>query len=217
MRILLVEDDDLVGDAICRGLGRGLADVAWLRTAAEASAAMAVGGFEVIVLDLGLPDGDGFDLLRGLRSGRDATPVLVLTARDGVEDRIRGLDLGADDYLLKPFDIRELGARCRALARRANGRAEDRIVVDGLCAEPASNAVTLDGRPLVLPRQEFRLLVCLMEQRGRVVSKDRIAELLYGWEEGAESNTVEVLISSLRRKVGAGRIRTLRGVGYMMP
>ena len=217
MRILLVEDDPIVGDALVTSLGRERASVDWLRDGLAAEAALTGGGFDLCVLDLGLPGRDGLDILDSLRARGDATPVLILTARDGVSDRIRGLDAGADDYLLKPFDTGELLARCRALLRRAQGRGEDRLQMGALCVDLGANSVTLFGRPLHLPQKEFRLLLYLAERRGRVVPKGQLEQMLYGWDEGAESNTVEVYVSALRRKIGADRIRTLRGVGYMMP
>ncbi|WP_428929000.1 response regulator [Marinibacterium sp. SX1] len=217
MRILLVEDDPLVGDALVKSLGRDRARVDWIRDGEAAATALASGGFDLVVLDLGLPGRDGLSVLRDLRDRGDATPVLVLTARDGVEDRILGLDNGADDYLLKPFDTGELLARCRALLRRAQGRGDDRITLDALTVDLGANSVAVDGRPLHLPQKEFRLLVYLAERRGRVVPKAQLEQMLYGWDDGAESNTVEVYVSALRRKIGADRIRTLRGVGYMIP
>lgn len=217
MRILLIEDDAIVGDALVKSLGLDRADVVWSRDGLEAEAMLRGGGFDLVVLDLGLPGQDGLALLRGLRGRGDVTPVLVLTARDGVEDRIRGLDHGADDYLLKPFDTGELLARCRALLRRAQGRGDDRIELGQLTVDLQAHTVTLAGRVLTLPQKEFRLLVYLAERRGRVVPKPQLEQMLYGWDEGAESNTVEVYVSALRRKIGAASIRTLRGVGYMIP
>lgn len=217
MKILLVEDDDLVGDAITRGLSRHFAEVVWMRDGPEGEAALAAGGFDLVLLDLGLPGADGLDLLRAMRLRDDRTPVLILTARDGVDDRIRGLDLGADDYVLKPFDMGELWARARALARRSAGRVDDVIELDDLRIDLGGYAVSCGNETLTMPPQEFTLLTYLAERRGRVVSKAQIAERLYGWEDGAESNTIEVLVSSLRRRIGAQRIRTLRGVGYMIP
>lgn len=217
MRILLVEDDPIVGDALVKSLGRERSRVDWSRDGDEADAMLVAGGFDLVVLDLGLPGRDGLSVLKALRDRGDTTPVLVLTARDGVDDRIRGLDHGADDYLLKPFDTGELLARCRALLRRAQGRSDDRIRIDALSVDLGSNTVALHDRALHLPQKEFRLLVYLAERRGKVVPKAQLEQMLYGWDEGAESNTVEVYISALRRKIGAERIRTLRGVGYMMP
>lgn len=217
MRILLVEDDPIVGDALTKSLGRARFDITWVRNGAEADDILRGGGFDLVVLDLGLPGRDGLSVLRDLRDCRDSTPVLILTARDGIEDRIRGLDFGADDYLLKPFDTGELLARCRALLRRAQGRGDDRIELGHLSLDLAAHSVTCDGQRLHLPQKEFRLLTYLAERRGKVVPKTQIEQMLYGWEDGAESNTVEVYVSALRRKIGAKTIRTLRGVGYMVP
>lgn len=217
MRILLVEDDPIVGDALTKSLGRARFDITWVRNGAEADDILRGGGFDLVVLDLGLPGRDGLSVLRDLRDRRDSTPVLILTARDGIEDRIRGLDFGADDYLLKPFDTGELLARCRALLRRAQGRGDDRIELGHLSLDLAAHSVTCDGQRLHLPQKEFRLLTYLAERRGKVVPKTQIEQMLYGWEDGAESNTVEVYVSALRRKIGAKTIRTLRGVGYMVP
>lgn len=217
MKALLIEDDELVGDAIARSLAADHVNVDWIRDGEEGETALRAGGFDLVVLDLGLPGMDGLDILRSIRGRGDHVPVLILTARDGISDRIRGLDLGADDYVLKPFDMDELRARARALARRATGRLNDVISNNGLTIDLQAHSVKLEGEALSLPAQEFKLLLHLAENRGRVVSKEQIAELLYGWGEGAESNTIEVLVSALRRKVGAERIRTLRSVGYMMP
>lgn len=217
MRILLVEDDPIVGDALTKSLGRARFDITWVRNGAEADDILRGGGFDLVVLDLGLPGRDGLSVLRDLRDRRDSTPVLILTARDGIEDRIRGLDFGADDYLLKPFDTGEFLARCRALLRRAQGRGDDRIELGHLSLDLAAHSVTCDGQSLHLPQKEFRLLAYLAERRGKVVPKTQIEQMLYGWEDGAESNTVEVYVSALRRKIGAKTIRTLRGVGYMVP
>jgi DNA-binding response OmpR family regulator len=217
MKALLIEDDELVGDAIARGLSLDHVEVEWLRDGDEGEAALRAGGFDLVVLDLGLPGTDGLEILRSLRGRSDQVPVLVLTARDGIWDRIRGLDLGADDYVLKPFDMGELRARARALSRRSAGRLNELISCDGLIIDLQAHSATLNGVNLLLPAQEFKLLAYLAESQGRVVSKEQIAQLLYGWGEGAESNTIEVLVSALRRKIGAQRIRTLRSVGYMMP
>lgn len=217
MRILLVEDDPIVGDALTKSLGRARFDITWVRSGAEADDILRGGGFDLVMLDLGLPGRDGLSVLRDLRDRRDSTPVLILTARDGIEDRIRGLDFGADDYLLKPFDTGELLARCRALLRRAQGRGDDRIELGHLSLDLAAHSVICDGESLHLPQKEYRLLAYLAERRGKVVPKTQIEQMLYGWEDGAESNTVEVYVSALRRKIGAKTIRTLRGVGYMVP
>jgi DNA-binding response OmpR family regulator len=217
MRVLLVEDDELVGDALLVGLERERYQVDWVRDGIDAAEALAANRFDLVVLDLGLPGRDGLNVLSEARRRGNRTPVIALTARDAVSDRIAGLEAGADDYLVKPFDAGELHARCRALIRRAQGRAEPLLEVDGLTVDLAAHAVKLDGNPVFLTGHEFRLLHYLMSRRGRVVSRGFLEESLYGWSDKAESNTVEVHISQLRRKIGAARIKTLRGVGYMMP
>jgi DNA-binding response OmpR family regulator len=216
VRILLVEDDRLLGDGLRAGLhGDGHA-VDWVTGCAPAAAALAAEPFDLVVLDLGLPDGDGLDLLRDLRqAGRDL-PVLVLTARDTVDDRVRGLDGGADDYLVKPFDLAELCARARALARRSHGRADPLLRLGGLVLDPSARRVTLDGQALELGPREFAVLTVLLEQAGRVVSRRRLEEHVYSWGEVVGSNAVEVHVHHLRRKLGEGWIRTVRGVGYVI-
>ena len=217
MRMLIIEDDELVGDAVAVAFERDDWSVDWVRDGESGAAALAAGGFELAILDLGLPVRDGLDVLREARRRDDRTPIVALTARDGVRDRISGLDCGADDYVVKPFDMGELRARCRALVRRAHGRIDEVIRIDDLVLDPSARSVAVDGAPVSLPGHEFRVLRHLMERRGRVVARDQLEQMLYGWSDGVESNTVEVYISQLRRKIGAERIRTLRGVGYMMP
>lgn len=163
-----------------------------------------------------LPDGSGLDILREMRSGNDATPVLLLTALDEVSDRIRGLDTGADDYLGKPFDLGELTARTRAIARRGHGRASPQLVHGGIVLDPAHRHVTVDGVPVSLSRREFAVLSALMERPGMIRAKSDIEERLYGWQEDVESNTVEVHIHHLRAKIGKSAIETVRGLGYRM-
>ena len=217
MRILLVEDDPQVGDAVAYRLRRECYRVDWVRDGEAALAAATDGTFDLVVLDLGLPRLDGCDVLGGLRARDIRTPVLVLTARDALSDRVRGLDLGADDYLVKPFEMPEFLARCRALVRRGQGHAVNLLQAGALSVDLKAHAVALAGRPVALPMLEYRILVLLMQRRGTVVPRPQIEELLYGWSNGAESNTVEVYVSQLRRKLGADCIRTLRGIGYMIP
>lgn len=216
MRILLVEDDPLIGDATLSRLRDLHHSVEWARDGLDAAAALISGGFDVAILDLGLPGKDGLEVLREARAQGCKTPVIALTARDGVEDRVAGLDGGADDYLVKPFDMDELIARCRALARRFNGRVESTISAGGVTLNTADHQVKYNHLPVVVSPNEFRVLQCLLESKGKVVSKERLAEVLYGWDEGAESNTIEVYVSQLRKKVGLDTIRTLRGVGYIV-
>lgn len=217
MRLLLVEDDPMIGASVQRGLKQEGYTVDWVRDGAAAELVVADGVHQMILLDLGLPRKSGLELLAGLRRRGVATPVLVITARDSVADRVKGLDAGADDYLVKPFDLDELSARIRALMRRQGGRATPVIEVGSLSLDPATHAVMLDGVPVSLSRREFSLLHALMKQPGVPLSRAQIEESLYGWNEEIESNAVEVYIHSLRRKLGMERIRNVRGVGYMVP
>lgn len=216
MRILVVEDDPVLSDGLRAGLGLSGATVDCVSSCGDARAALATGVFAAIVLDVMLPDGTGIDLLRGLRSRGDRTPVLLLTARDAVSDRISGLDAGADDYLGKPFDLEELGARLRAITRRAAGRAEATLEHGNLVLLPADLSATVDGEIVPLSRREFAILSALMARPGRVRSRGELEESLYGWQEEIESNAVEVHIHNLRAKIGRNTIETLRGVGYRM-
>lgn len=217
MRLLLVEDDPMIGASIQRGLKPAGYGVDWVRDGAAAELALLDGVHDLILLDLGLPKKTGLDLLAGLRKKGVATPVLVITARDAVADRVKGLDAGADDYLVKPFDLDELSARIRALLRRQGGRASPVIEVGGLSLNPATHEVMLEGAPVTLSRREFALLHALMEQPGIPLSRPQLEERIYGWDEEIESNAVEVYIHALRRKIGIERIRNVRGVGYMVP
>ena len=217
MRLLLVEDDPMIGVSVQRGLKQEGYSVDWVRDGAAAELAVANGVYELVLLDLGLPRKSGLELLAALRRRGVVTPVLVITARDSVADRVKGLDAGADDYLVKPFDLDELSARIRALTRRQGGRASPVIEVGSLALDPAKHVVTLGGAPIALSKREFSLLHALMKQPGVPLSRAQIEESLYGWDEEIESNAVEVYIHSLRRKLGAERIRNVRGVGYMVP
>lgn len=216
MRILLIEDDRLLGDGVKAGLcGAGFA-VDWVRDGEAALAAVAAESFAAIVLDLGLPRRDGLSVLSALRATGNAVPVLVLTARDQVADKVRCLDLGADDYVVKPFDLDELAARLRALARRARGRAEASLRHGDVVLDPAARSVTLRGEPVVLTSREFDLLQMLLDAAGRVLTRRVLDEQLYAWGEAVGSNALEVHIHHLRKKLGADLIRTVRGVGYMV-
>ncbi len=217
MRLLLVEDDPMIGASIQRGLKPAGYGVDWVRDGAAAELALLDGAHDLILLDLGLPKKTGLDLLAGLRKKGVATPVLVITARDAVADRVKGLDAGADDYLVKPFDLDELSARIRALLRRQGGRASPVIEVGALSLNSATHEVKLEGAPVALSRREFALLHALMEQPGVPLSRAQLEERIYGWGEEIESNAVEVYIHALRRKLGSERIRNVRGVGYMVP
>ncbi len=216
MRVLLVEDDYLLGDAIQAGLRRDALTVDWIRDGGQADAALATTAYELVVLDLGLPGLDGMELLKRVRSRRSHLPVLILTARDTVADRVAGLDAGADDYLVKPFDLTELTARIRALLRRLHARSQPLITYRELIIAPATREVTNAGNRVDLSAKEYAILLKLIECRGTAVSREQLEETLYGWNEEIESNAVEVHIHHLRKKLGAELIKTLRGIGYVV-
>jgi len=207
----------MLGEAVRRGLRQQGHAVDWVRDGQAAEAALAGEPYDVVLLDLGLPGKSGLDVLRDLRRRGRRVPVLILTAQDAVPDRVVGLDAGADDYLVKPFDLDELAARVRALQRRSAGRAEPMLEHGRLTLNPATHEVSLDGVLVPLSAREFSLLHALLEHPGHPVSRARLEERLYGWEEAVESNAVEVHVHALRRKLGAEWIKTLRGVGYMVP
>jgi len=217
MRVLLVEDDALLGDALQAGLRqRGFA-VEWTRDGLAAEAALSTDEFSAVVLDLGLPRLGGSALLRRLRARGDRTPVLILTARDALEDRISGLDGGADDYVVKPVAIAELAARLRALARRAAGSADSRLVAGEVELDTSSREVRYRGEPVELPPREFAVLAELMQHAGRVLTREQLESRLYEWDRSLESNAIEVHVHHLRRRLGSEVIRTVRGVGYVVP
>ena len=217
MRVLLVEDDLMIGKSVQQGLRQDSYRVDWVRDGETAELALATTPYEMLLLDLGLPGTSGLDLLGRLRRGANRIPVLVITARDSVADRIAGLDSGADDYLVKPFDLDELSARMRAVLRRHAGRADPQIAVGDLRMNPATHELTQNGLPVSLSAREFALLQALLEQPGVPLSRTKLEERLYGWGEEIESNAIEVYIHSLRRKLGGDRIRNIRGVGYLVP
>ena len=217
MRILVVEDDPLLGDALQAGLRQRAFDAEWVKDGVAAELALRAGGFAAVVLDLGLPRLDGIGLLRKERAKGTRTPVLILTARDAVEDRIRGLDTGADDYVVKPVDLDELAARLRALVRRSTGEAAPALHVGELHLDPAAHTVTYHGKPVELQAREFNLLQELALNAGRVLSREQLEGRLYAWGEEVESNAVEVHVHHLRRKLAPELIRTVRGVGYVLP
>lgn len=217
MRILVVEDDPLLGDGIQAGLAQAGFSVDWVKDGVAGDVAVKTASYAAVVLDLGLPRLAGLDLLQRMRAGGNRTPVLILTARDSVEDRIKGLDGGADDYVLKPFDLHELAARLRALIRRSAGEAAPLLRVGEIELDPAARRVRFQGRPIELPAREYSLLHALMLGAGRVLTREQLAERLYAWGEEVESNAVDVHIHHLRRKLAPGLIRTVRGVGYLMP
>jgi|ERR1035437_8434727 two-component system, OmpR family, response regulator QseB len=217
MRLLLVEDDSMIGDSVRQGLRQDGFTVDWVRDGLGAELALHNEVYDLLVLDLGLPKKDGLDVLKTLRHRGNRIPVLILTARDTVADRVKGLDAGADDYLVKPFDLDELAARIRALLRRQSGRAEPAIQFGDLRLNPATHEVTFQGKPLSLSAREFSLLEVFLDRPGMVLSREQLEEKLYGWGEEVESNTVEVYIHALRRKLGQEFIKNVRGVGYMVP
>jgi two-component system response regulator QseB len=216
MRILVVEDDTVLLDGLTVGLGLHGFTVDAVASCGDARSALATGEFDAVVLDLMLPDGSGLDVLRELRRRQDTTPVLLLTAKGTVADRIGGLDSGADDYLGKPFDLDEVAARLRAISRRATGRATPTLSWNGIELDPGRRTVEVGGQPVSLSRREFSVLEALMMHPGTVLSKEQLADRLYGWQEDVESNTVEVHIHHLRDKVGRDAIETVRGLGYRL-
>ena len=217
MRILLAEDDPLLGDGLRAGLRQAGFQVDWVRDGDAAERELRAEPYAAAVLDLGLPRKDGMAVLASIRRAAVKTPVLVLTARDAVPDRIRGLDLGADDYVVKPVDLHELAARLRALVRRAHGQPEERLVAQDVVLDPAARTVLRAGVPVALPAREFDLLHALMLNAGRVMSREQLEQHLYSWGREVESNAVEVHVHHLRRKLGNDLIQTVRGVGYIVP
>jgi two-component system response regulator QseB len=214
MRLLLAEDDPMVGASMEQGLRLAGFAVDWVRDGKAAQLAMETGSYALLVLDLGLPRQDGLTLLRRLRQAGDPTPVLIVTARDAVADRVAGLNLGADDYLVKPFDLQELVARVHAQIRRHQGRASPEMRCGALSLNPLTREVQLDGQPVHLSQKEFALLEALLERPGSVLSRAQLEERLYGWGEEVQSNAIEVHLHNLRRKLGPAWIRNVRGVGY---
>lgn len=214
MRVLLAEDDAMLGDGLRAGLRQLGFQVDWVRDGLAAEHELSGGEYAAAVLDLGLPAKDGLDVLQALRAAGVVTPVLVLTARDAVPDRIRGLDLGADDYVLKPVDLHELAARLRSLVRRSHGAAQDALQMGALALEPGKRRVLWQGQEVSLSTREFDLLHALMRSAGRVLSREQLEQQMYSWGHEVESNAIEVHIHHLRRKLQADAIQTVRGVGY---
>jgi len=216
MRILLAEDDPMLGDGLRAGLRQQGFQVDWVRDGQAAERELMGGDYQAAVLDLGLPLKDGLDVLQTLRGKQNTTPVLVLTARDAVPERIKGLDLGADDYVLKPVDLFELGARLRSLVRRAHGQTQDILTCGDLAVNLSARQVTLAGQAVTLSTREFDLLHVLLLNIGRVLSREQMEQQLYSWGQEVESNAVEVHIHHLRKKLRADLIQTIRGVGYTL-
>jgi len=216
MRLLLVEDDEILGDGLVAGLKMEGYAVDWLTNGRLADEALKTNSYELIVLDWNLPEMDGMEILRALRNRKNETPVMVLTAKDTIPDRVQGLDTGADDFVIKPFELDEVCARLRALARRNEGRSVPNIEYKGIVLDPASRLVTYNDEKIELSQKEFEILSFLMGNIGKVVSKARLEETLYSWDSDVESNTVEVYIHYLRKKLDSSLIRTVRGVGYII-
>ncbi|MDP2760134.1 MAG: response regulator [Sideroxyarcus sp.] len=216
MRVLVIEDDALLGDAIQAGLKQSGYAVDWIKDGVSADHALSTEPYAAAVLDLGLPRMSGLEVLRRLRSRNVPLPVLILTAMDTVDDRIKGLDAGADDYLVKPFDMGELAARLRALIRRASGKAEPQLQVGGVKLDPAAHRVLYQDKPVELSTKEFAVLHALMLNAGKVLSRTQLEEQLYAWGDEIESNAVEVHIHHLRRKLSPALVETIRGVGYLI-
>ncbi|MGI4849601.1 MAG: response regulator [Janthinobacterium lividum] len=216
MRLLLIEDDLMIGASVCQGLRQDGFTVDWVQDGKSGERALETDGFDLVLLDLGLPHKDGVEVLKSVRKKGNAIPVLITTARDAVADRVLGLNAGADDYLLKPYDLEELVARIHALLRRRAGRADSMIRHGELCLNLDSRVVTLRGLPVALSAREFTLLEVLLDRPGVVLSVAQLEEKLYGWNEEVGSNTIEVYIHALRKKLGAELIRNVRGVGYMI-
>ncbi len=217
MRILLAEDDTLLGDGLRAGLRQQGFQVDWVRDGVAAERELRAQPYAAAVLDLGLPLMDGLDVLASVRRAGVKVPVLVLTARDTVPERVRGLDLGADDYVVKPVDLDELAARLRALVRRSHDQPQELLSLHGLQLDPAARTVLRDGRAAILSVREFDLLQALMLNAGRVLSREQLEQHIYAWGQEVESNAVEVHIHHLRKKLGAELIQTVRGVGYLVP
>ncbi len=218
MRVLLVEDDDLLGDGVRNGLIQYGYTVDWVKDGQSAKQAILnkSEAFDFVVLDIGLPKMSGLDVLKAIRANNIATPVVILTAKDSIEDQIIGLDAGADDYIAKPFDLDALCARMRALQRRTTSRAEPILTYGAISLDPASHTVHVNNELINISRREFALLQKLLENQGRVLSREHLTSTLYGWGDDVDSNALEVHIHNLRKKFGTKLIRTIRGVGYMV-
>jgi two-component system OmpR family response regulator len=216
MRVLLVEDDRMIGDVVSQSLKDESYAVDWVRDGQTALDTLATQVYDVVLLDLGLPKKDGMEVLRGIRAKNNPVPVLVITARDALDDRIRGLDSGADDYILKPFDMAELLARMRAVVRRKGGVAGPVLSNGVIALDPATREVDLNGETVGLSAREFALLMALMVRPGAILSRSDLEDRIYGWNEEVESNAVEFIIHALRKKLGAEVIKNVRGMGWMV-
>jgi len=214
MRVLLVEDDRMIGESVRASLRAQGSAVDWVRDGKAAATALASEQFDMVLLDIGLPGRDGLDVLREVREHRNQTPVIILSARDALRDRVAGLDAGADDYVVKPFEMDELDARMRAVTRRRSGRSEPVIEVGAVRFDPTTREVTRDGVPVSLSAREYALLEALLVRPGAILSRNQLEDRLYGWGDAIESNAVSVYIHQLRHKLGADFIQNVRGVGY---
>jgi two-component system, OmpR family, response regulator QseB len=217
MRVLVVEDDQMIAEAIRTALRQDGYSVEWIDDGAGAAAALATSSFDIVLLDLGLPRRSGLEVLREARRQGTTTPVIIITARDDVQSRVAGLDSGADDYLVKPFDLDELAARMRSVLRRGAGRGDSVIEHAGIRLDPATHEVSRAGEPVALSAREYAVLEALMMRPGAILSRAQLEDRLYGWGGEIESNAVEVYVHALRRKLGSDAIRTVRGVGYCIP
>ncbi|OGV35379.1 MAG: DNA-binding response regulator [Legionellales bacterium RIFCSPHIGHO2_12_FULL_35_11] len=216
MRLLLIEDDELLGDALKTGLIQFDFVVDWIKDGQSALLAVSNESFDLIILDLGLPKIPGMNFLKKIREKGISTPILILTARDAIDDRVTGLDSGADDYMTKPCDLNELSARIRALIRRSQGRADAILVYKNITLDPAAHAVTIDNKLIGVPKKEFALLHKLLENIGQVLSKEVLVQSIYSWDDELDSNALEVHIHNLRKKLNPDFIKTIRGVGYLV-
>jgi DNA-binding response OmpR family regulator len=217
MRVLLVEDDPMIGESVKTSLMRENCVVDWVLDGKLVETAVSTEHFDLVLLDLGLPGKSGLEVLQSLRQKKITIPVIVVTARDAVDDRIKGLDAGADDYVVKPFDMNELGARIRSILRRSSGRAETNIDIAGIRLEPNSHQVWRDGTQVCLSGKEYAIVEALMLRPGTILSKAQLEERMYGWGDEVESNALEVHIHAIRRKLGSEFIKNVRGVGYFIP
>ena len=216
MRVLLIEDDVILGDGVKSGLMQSGLGVDWAQTCEQGRLAIEASDYEAIVLDIGLPDRSGLELLRQLRTQGYDVPILILTARDTLQDKLAGFERGADDYLVKPFELDELIARLRAMMRRFHGRSGSKIVYGNIELDPDARTVTQNNQFVELAHREFSLLEDLLENQGRVLSRGQLEQSLYGWNAEVESNAIEVHVHHLRKKFGANLIKTVRGIGYMI-
>jgi len=217
MRILLVEDDPQIGEAIASALDDAGLVADWVKDGEMALASIVAGAFDLVLLDLGLPKRDGLSVLKSIRQKKQNIPVLIITARDSVEDRIKGLDLGADDYLVKPFSVDELMARVRAVSRRHSGSTQPQLGNSEFSVDPVEKTVQFNNNPIELTGKEYRLLVALVRSTGRIYAREELEEKVYGWEEEVNSNAIEYLIHSIRKKTAKEAIKNVRGLGWMVP